>query len=111
MNLNKRTAFKIRALRHRLGYTVEAMAKDLNISKTAYSRMENGHIEITLSKIEALAHKYNIAISDIVPATKTDNTIKEVINSIRSDSRDMLITFELLRKLIKVLEAQLENEL
>jgi len=75
MNLNELTASKIRGLRRNLGYTTEAMAKDLGISKTAYSQMENGRVEITLSRIEMIANICNIPISDIIPVADSNHQI------------------------------------
>ncbi len=75
MSLNELTAAKIKELRHNLGYTAEAMAKDLGISKTAYSQMENGHIEITLSRVELIAQFLNIPITDIIPVSNSNHQV------------------------------------
>lgn len=75
MNLNELTASKIKDIRKNLGYTTEAMAKDLGISKTAYSQMENGKVEITLSRIEMIAKIYNIPVDEIIPITSNNQVI------------------------------------
>ncbi len=77
MNLNELTASKIKEIRKNLGYSTEAMAKDLGISKTAYNQMENGHVEITLSRIETIAQICNISVSEIIPIP---NNIHQVAN-------------------------------
>lgn len=59
-------------LRKNLGFKVEAVAKDLGISKTAYSQLENGHVEITLNKIEAIANIYKVTIAELVPSIGTN---------------------------------------
>lgn len=102
MDLNALTASKIKELRHNLGYTVEAMAKDLGISKTAYSQMENGHVEITLARIEMIANICNIPVSDIIPVASTNHqvsngnggnyngTTNTVSNNFFADTQDKL---------------------
>jgi transcriptional regulator with XRE-family HTH domain len=77
MNLNQLTASKIKDIRRNLGFTTEAMAKDLGISKTAYSQMENGKVEITLSRIEMIAGICNIPVTEIIPVTSPN---QQVIN-------------------------------
>jgi len=67
MNLNNLTASRIRDLRKDKGYTIDAVARDLGISRTSYSQMENGHVEITLNRVEALAKAFNVSLEEIVP--------------------------------------------
>lgn len=99
MNLNELTASKIKEIRHQLGYTAEAMAKDLGISKTAYSQMENGRVEITLSRIELIAQVFNISISEIIPSINNNLQFSDDIegnldanNNISTNSDDKLKT-------------------
>lgn len=67
MNLNQLTASRIKELRQQLGITSESVAKDLQISKSAYSQLENGHVEITLQRIEALTEIFQVSLSEIFP--------------------------------------------
>jgi transcriptional regulator with XRE-family HTH domain len=55
MDLNQLTASKIKELRLGKGYTIEALAQELGIAKGNYSRMENGKVDITLKRLEALS--------------------------------------------------------
>lgn len=73
MNINHLTASRIREIRTEKGFTSEAVAKELKISKTAYSNLENGKVEITLNRIEKLAQIFNISVSEFIPA-ETHNT-------------------------------------
>lgn len=72
MNINQLTATRIKELRMKSGMTSESVARDLQISKGAYSQMENGHVEITLSRVEALATIFKVALSDIIPSNITN---------------------------------------
>ncbi|MDR3008610.1 MAG: helix-turn-helix domain-containing protein [Sphingobacterium sp.] len=75
MDINKLTASNIKELRSKSGLTIEAVAADLKISKSAYSQMENGKTELTLTKIQAIAQIFNVSFGDIIPsASKTTHT-------------------------------------
>lgn len=67
MNINQLTASKIKEVRNRTGYTAEAMANSLGISKTAYSQLENGHVEITLTRVEAIAEICAVPMQELIP--------------------------------------------
>ncbi len=73
MNINQLTTSRIKEIRTEKGLTAEAVAKELDISKTAYSQLENGKVEITLNRIEKLAQIFNISVSDFIPA-EVNNT-------------------------------------
>lgn len=73
MNINTLTAQKIKELRTAAGYSAEAVAKELGLSKGSYSQLENGKVEITLNKIEAIAQVLHVAVVDILPQTTQSN--------------------------------------
>lgn len=73
MNTNELTASRIKDLRAKKGLTVEAVADGLEISKSAYSQMENGHVEITLTRIELLAKYFNVPIEEIIESSTTNH--------------------------------------
>lgn len=39
----------------------------MGISKSAYSQLENGHVEITINKIDALAKLFQIPVGQLLP--------------------------------------------
>lgn len=73
MNINQLTAARIKELRAKNGLTAEAVAQNLNISRSAYSQLENGHVEITLSRIELLAEVFNVPFEEIIPSSTTNH--------------------------------------
>ena len=75
MDLNKLTAVKIKETRKKLGLTADAIAQDMGISTGAYSRLENGHIEISLSRIEMLAEVMKVSIEALLPLTNGQNQV------------------------------------
>lgn len=67
MNLNELTAMRIKELRATNNLSAETLAKELGISKTAFSQLENGHVEITINKIDALAKIFHVPVSALLP--------------------------------------------
>lgn len=66
MNLNDLTASKIRQIRKELGYSAEKIAFEMGISKTAYSQMENGKTEISMSRLELLSKALNVPVQNLL---------------------------------------------
>lgn len=75
MNYNTKVALKIKELRSEKGYKAESLAKELEMSTSSYSQMENGNVEITLSKIEKIIQFYKISINDLLPEICTPSTV------------------------------------
>ncbi|MCY1526534.1 helix-turn-helix protein [compost metagenome] len=71
MNINQLTASKIKELRNKNGLTADAVAQALHISRGSYSQLENGHVEITLNRVELLSQVFNVPLSEIIPSTTT----------------------------------------
>lgn len=67
MNLNDLTASRIKEIRQEQGVTAKSIAKQLNISESSYSQFENGHVEITLPRIEAISKILQVSLSEIFP--------------------------------------------
>ena len=57
---------RLRHLRDNTGYTQKAVADYLCISQAAYSRLEKGEIEISLTKLLALGELYRLPVSKMM---------------------------------------------
>jgi len=57
---------RIKYLRDSHGYTQKCVADYLSISQAAYSRMEKGEVEMTLTKLMALSDLYRIALAKML---------------------------------------------
>ena len=55
MEFNQLVASKIRNVRKETGLSAEYVATELGITKGAYSNLENGKVEITLTRLESLS--------------------------------------------------------
>ena len=51
---------RLKHLRDQAGYTQKSVADYLSISQAAYSRLEKGEIEISLTKLLALSDLYRL---------------------------------------------------
>ena len=57
---------RIRGLRIAAGLTQMQVAEVLGVSQAAYSRLEHGEIEVSLSKLFALAELYGITLEQLI---------------------------------------------
>lgn len=71
MKINYLTASNIKLTRKQLGLSAEYVAYKLHLSKGAYSLIENGKTEITLSRLEAIASVFQVKPVSLLPLEKT----------------------------------------
>ena len=57
---------RIRGLREQRGWTQNQVADALYISQAAYSRLEQGEVELPMSKMFALGDLYGIGLDELV---------------------------------------------
>lgn len=70
MKINYLTASNIKLTRKQLGLSAEYVAYKLQLSKGAYSLIENGKTEITLSRLEAIAKVFDVKPFSLLPIEK-----------------------------------------
>ncbi len=68
-NLMQKVGSRLKVLRTERGLTQEAVAEQLNISLSAYARMERGEIEMTIQRLEAVANLFGKNIIDMLELT------------------------------------------
>lgn len=73
MNTNQLTANRIKEERIKLNYAQQAVADYLGMDISNYSRLENGKLEITISKLEAIAEFFKIPVFVLIPNGTTSN--------------------------------------
>lgn len=61
---------EIRIQRQKRGISQEAMAFDLNISQPAYSKIERGETELTITRIYEIAEIFKISVFELLPKSK-----------------------------------------
>lgn len=66
MTINNKVALKIKEYRDFKNISQAALAKQLLMSNSAYSRLENGEIQITLTMLEKIAEKLNVTMLELL---------------------------------------------
>jgi len=66
--IHRQLAFclRLKRLRERHGYSQFSLADKLGISQAAYSRLEKGEIDISLSRIFRLSDIYGVSVSKLL---------------------------------------------
>ena len=59
-------------LRTKHNYTEEYVARKMNMSQSAYSRLESGKTELSLERMEELERIYNMPVSEILVEYKNE---------------------------------------
>lgn len=57
---------KIKFRREEVGYTQKYMAESLEVDAATYSRIESGKLDITISRLEAIASLLNVEASSLL---------------------------------------------
>ena len=70
---------KIKKLRELKNLTQDYMANQLGLTQSAYSKMENGEVDIPYSRIEDIAKIFTLKPEDII--TFNENTIFNLYNN------------------------------
>lgn len=58
--------YVLRGLRVDMGFTQMQVAEVLGISQAAYSRLESGEVEASLSKLRALSELFKVPLVDLL---------------------------------------------
>lgn len=104
---------RIRLLRHQNGWSQEDIAKKLNISIPAFSKMETGITDINFSRIEQISLLFEISVSELLTfedseGEKEYNIKLQLANKIIREKEAEVIALQ--RKLISLYEkSQAEN--
>jgi len=98
---------KIRLLRHQKGWSQEDVAKRLDISIPAFSKIETGITDINLSRLEQIAILFDMSVVQLLTFNETEQDQKfvselENINKRLMDRETEVI--ELQKKVIELFE-------
>lgn len=98
---------KIRLLRHQKGWSQEDVAKRLDISIPAFSKIETGITDVNLSRLEQIAALFEMSVVQLLTFTDSDHDQKainelEVINKKLMDRETEVI--DLQKKVIELFE-------
>jgi len=80
---------KIKKLRELKNLTQDYMANQLGLTQSAYSKMENGEVDIPYSRIEDIAKIFTIKPEDII--TFNENTIFNLYNNQNANANGFVV--------------------
>ncbi len=98
---------KIRLLRHQKGWSQEDVAKKLDISIPAFSKIETGITDINLSRLEQIAKLFEMSVVQLLTFNELEQDQKfiselEVVNKKLTDRDTEII--DLQKKVIELFE-------
>ncbi|AYL96068.1 MULTISPECIES: helix-turn-helix domain-containing protein [Mucilaginibacter] len=98
---------KIRLLRHQKGWSQEDVAKRLDISIPAFSKIETGITDINLSRLEQIANLFEMTVVQLLTFNDTEQDQKfvnelETVNKRLMDRETEVI--DLQKKVIELFE-------
>lgn len=81
-DLHSKIIIKIKQVRLSKGITQKSIADALHLSSNAYSRIENGHTQLTISNLEIITQVLGVTVLDLIESEvdflqkiqKMDNT-------------------------------------
>jgi transcriptional regulator with XRE-family HTH domain len=104
---------KIRLLRHQKGWSQEDVAKRLDISIPAFSKIETGITDINLSRLEQIASLFDMSVVQLLTFNDTEEEQKyvnelETVNKRLMDRETEVI--DLQKKVIELFEELRHNK-
>ncbi|QQL48373.1 helix-turn-helix domain-containing protein [Mucilaginibacter ginkgonis] len=104
---------KIRLLRHQKGWSQEDVAKRLDISIPAFSKIETGITDINLSRLEQIADLFEMSVVQLLTFNDAEGELKytnelESVNKKLMDRETEVI--DLQKKVIELFEELRQNK-
>ena len=97
--LNKIVGSKLLRVRQRSGLSQQNIAYDLGFSPTTYSKLENGKVDFTVTKLNEFAEYFKVNISDFLDSNiETPRMLKDMKSP--SDYKALEAQRDLLRELV-----------
>ena len=115
LNLNMKTlGKKIRLLRHQKSWSQEDVAKRLDISIPAFSKIETGITDINLSRLEQISNLFEMSVVQLLTYNDLEQDQKfvnelEVVNKKLTDRETEII--DLQKKVIELFEELRHNKI
>ena len=103
---------KIRLLRHQKGWSQEDVAKQLDISIPAFSKIETGITDVNLSRLEQIASLFEFSVVQLLNYNDEEDT-NEYVNELEAANKKLaekdLQLIDLQKKVIELYE-ELRNQ-
>lgn len=104
---------KIRLLRHQKGWSQEDVAKRLDISIPAFSKIETGITDINLSRLEQIATLFEMSVVQLLTFTDSEQDQK-IVNELETINKKLMDreteVIDLQKKVIELFEELRHNK-
>ncbi len=110
--MNTKIGKKIRTIREKKGFSQETMADKLNISRSAYSRIETGETSAWVHHIEDICKELNVQLEELffTPESLEQNNSDQASAVQNYTNQDTHITInQISEKLIEQYEKRIEE--
>jgi len=98
---------KIRLLRHQKGWSQEDVAKRLDISIPAFSKIETGITDVNLSRLNQISKLFNLTVVQLLSTSDSEED-KEYVNEVNALTQKLQLrdgeVIELQKKVIDLYE-------
>jgi transcriptional regulator with XRE-family HTH domain len=99
---------KIRLLRHQKGWSQEDVAKKLDISIPAFSKIETGITDINLSRLEQIATLFEMSVVQLLTFNETADADQKFVNELETIHKKLMDreteVIDLQKKVIELFE-------
>jgi len=96
--LNRTIGLKLLRVRQLAGFSQQNVADDLNFSPTTYSKLENGKIDFTVTRLVQLADYFKVCAADFLDPSMDTPRRQEDVKPL-SEYKSLETKFEVLREL------------
>jgi len=100
---------KIRLLRHQKGWSQEDVAKRLDISIPAFSKIETGITDVNLSRLNQISKLFNLTVVQLLSTSDSEED-KEYVNEVNALTQKLQLrdgeVIELQKKVIDLYESR-----
>ena len=107
VNNGLRLSIEIRLLRHQKGWSQEDVAKRLDISIPAFSKIETGITDVNLSRLEQIATLFEMSVVQLLTFNDADPDQK-VVNELEAINKKLMDreaeVIDLQKKVIELFE-------
>ncbi len=108
MNINQKTASKIKELRNQANLSQKVIAEELGIKESTYGRIENGYTELTVTNLFRIAELLDADVGELLglrASTRINNDKNAmIISNIQNGTVHIHLTGEELREMLKQAE-------
>ncbi len=104
---------KIRLLRHQHGWSQEEVAKRLDISIPAFSKIETGITDVNISRLEQISSLFKIEVSELLSfgengkPGRSEHGLEELYKQLQEKDKQVI---ELQQKVIELYEELRKSE-